>query len=547
MMTGELTGRSIIPFLHRSDFMDIEQLGALRILPPIIAIGLAIWWRNVLPALFVGIWTGTTILAGGNPGTGLREMLDPLAIDQLAERDHVKVVLFTLFMGSMVGVITNNGGSRAVVDAMSRYVKGRTGGQVMTWFSGLLVFFDDYANALLIGGTMRPVTDRLKISREKLAFIIDSTAAPVAGVAIISTWVVIEMKYIGLSFNDLGQTQVDVGQIFLETIPYRFYPLAMLLFVFVISVTGKDFGAMLSAEEKCLNRIPGDDDPETESSTPPVSQLKRVALIPLAVLLLISAWGFTFDREDATQWLVLASFFASLVAILVTVSAGSLSLTNTVNAWVEGLTQMVPALVILMMAWMLGAICNKDHLHTGEYLNSLVGDSIAVQWMPTITFVLSAGVAFATGSSYATMGLLFPPMTALAWGLLGDSAVPNDPIMLATIGAVLAGSIWGDHCSPISDTTVLSSAAAKCDHLDHVATQMPYALAVGAISIVCGWIPIGFGWNLWLCLAMQIVAVILVVRIFGRPPRIQAFSGDRVEFTEPAEPLLSSAYRTKPS
>ena len=504
--------------------MDIEQLGVLRILPPIVAIGLAIWWKNVLPALFMGIWTGSTILANGNPWIGLQKMVDPLAVDQLADRDHVQVVLFTLFLGAMVGVVTKNGGSRAVVDAMSRYVKGRRGGQVMTWFSGMLVFFDDYANALLIGGTMRPVTDRLKISREKLAFLIDSTAAPVAGVAVISTWVLTEMDWIKKSFDDLKQTQVDIGQIFLESIPYRFYPLAMLLFVFVISASGRDYGAMLRAEEKCLNDNPPDEDSETSSVTSPTARMKRVALIPLGVLLLVSAWGFIFHRDDSTQWLVLAAFLASLVAVLVTISFRALPVKDTVDSWVEGLTHMVPAMVILMMAWMLGGVCNDAHLNSGAYLNSLVGHSISVHWMPTITFILSAGVAFATGSSYATMGLLFPPMTKLAWSMLGDSPSPEDPIMLATIGSVLAGSIWGDHCSPISDTTVLSSAAAKCDHLAHVSTQLPYALTVGAIAIVCGCIPIGFGWNLWICLGLQVVAVIVVVRLFGRTPTVVAES-----------------------
>jgi Na+/H+ antiporter NhaC len=240
----------------------------------------------------------------------------------------------------------------------------------------------------------------------------------------------------------------------------------------------------------------------------------------------VSAWGFLCHRGESTQWLVLAAFLASLVAVLATMCFRVLTVKATVDSWVEGLTQMVPAMVILMMAWMLGGVCNDAHLNSGAYLTSRVGDSISIEWMPTITFLLSAGVAFATGSSYATMGLLFPPMTALAWGMLGESPAPDDPIMLATIGAVLAGSIWGDHCSPISDTTVLSSAAAKCDHLAHVSTQLPYALAVGAMTIVCGCIPIGFGWNLWLCLGLQILAVIVVVYAFGRVPRVGA---ERVE------------------
>lgn len=532
---------------------------ALSLLPPLVAIALAIWWRNVLPALFIGVWVGTTILEGGRPDLGLLRLLDTFLFEQLANPDHLTIILFTSFLGAMIGVMSASGGTKAVVDRIAGRVDDRRKGQTLTWLAGLVVFFDDYANTLLIGGTMRPITDRLKISREKLAFLVDATAAPVAGVAIISTWAGFEMGLIGDGFEKVGQN-VDQFQLFLETIPYRFYPITMLAFVLMVALTGRDFGSMHRAETEAVNAA--EDDIERiaqreRSHRHGQALLMRHALIPLGVLLLIVGAGTIALRStltpepvseevvnevDATppevgksenvdqtetllgitntsQLLLIASFLASVAAVFSTFGFRTLSLNQAMDAWVEGVKSMLPAIIILTMAWAIGGICDDQHLNTGAYLQRSVGDSLTPEWMPAIAFIVAAAVAFSTGSSFATMGLLVVPFTELSWNILGAEVhVTNDPLMLATIGSVLAGAIFGDHCSPISDTTVLSSAASDCDHLRHVETQLPYALTVGGISLLLGCLPIGYGLNVWICLLLQVVALFVILRIWGRPP-----------------------------
>ncbi len=531
-----------------------HPFGPLSLAPPLIAIVLAIWWKNVLPALFVGIWVGATIFAAGqpqepdpgesenataaasqpaepkfdsrrlNPWTGLKRMLNPLAIEQLASADHVQVFLFTLLLGSTIGVMSRSGGSAAVVSRLARYVHSRRGGQVTTWFAGLLLFIDDYANAILVGGTMRPVTDRLRISREKLAFIVDATSAPVAGMAVVSTWAAFEISQIGSGFEQAGRN-VDAFQFFIETIPYRFYPILMLLFVFAITWTGRDFGQMLRAEREALDAPPEQDDVATTDHGSR-RDLMRNALIPFAVLIGVLAWAFADDWarngefRESVQSLVLASFVASLSAVVSVLVWRTMKLTEAMEAWIDGAKSMFNAIVILTLAWMIAAICGDEGLNTATYLADLLGDQLAPGWLPAVAFLLSAAVSFATGTSYGTMGLLIPLFAALACQMLdtGPQVPLDDTILLATIGSVLAGSIFGDHCSPISDTTVLSSAASQCDHLQHVATQMPYALTVGGITLVLGCIPIGFGVNVWVCLALQAIGIVAVVRLVGRRP-----------------------------
>lgn len=516
---------------------------AYSLLPPLVAIGLAIWWRNVLPALFIGVWVGTTILEGGRPDLGLLRILDTLLFEQLAGIDRqalaalspeqfsemkysdivdpgrLVIVFFTLFLGAMIGVMTASGGSQAVVDRLAKKIHNRRQGQTLTWMAGLVIFFDDYANALLVGSTMRPVTDRLKISREKLAFLIDSTAAPVAGLSAISTWAGFEIERIVAGFAIVGQ-KVDGWQMFFETLPYRFYPIAMLMFVLMIARTGKDFGSMQRAETDAVNANEETQIEElTDSEKSGRTSLMRDALIPLVVLLASVAIGMSMDLESSTLVLLISSFLASVAAVLSTLFNRTFALNQAMEAWVEGAKSMFPAVVILTMAWMIGGVCDENHLNTGEYLKQTVGTSLTPEWMPSIAFLVAAGVSFSTGSSFATMGLLVVPFTGLSWNILASELhVTTDPIMLATIGSVLAGAIFGDHCSPISDTTVLSSAAADCDHLRHVETQLPYALTVGVTSLLLGCVPIGFGLNVWICILLQLVALFAILKYWGHPP-----------------------------
>ncbi len=525
------------------------------ILPPVLAIAMAIWLRNVLVALFAAIWSGAVILTHGNLFVGFLHTLDDYLAQQLLDKDHLLVVLFTVFLGSMIGVMSRSGSTAALVDSLSRVTTNRERGQLMTWLMGLVVFFDDYANTLLVGSTMRPVTDRLKISREKLAFIVDSTAAPIAGLALISTWVGFEVGQIEDTFQHLN---VDVNgySVFLSTIIYRFYPLHLIVFVWLIAYSGNDFGPMLKAESRAVTtgQLTRDDSgkdvaTEYDDASPAKRRLVRNALIPISALILMILLGLATTGSAAidevnrnlvadepqvektvTNLLVysssnyvlfVSSFLASVVAITVVVLSKSLELNQAIDAWVNGARSMFLALLILIMAWGVATVCDSEHLNTAGFLVELTQGILSVRWMPTIVFLLSAIVSFATGSSFSTMGLLMPLAISMTYQLLiplnEAGNAPQHHLMLATIGAVLAGAIFGDHCSPISDTTVLSSAATGCDHLDHVATQLPYAVAVGLVSLLLGYIPVGLGHRPIILLPFGLIALFMLVMFLGRP------------------------------
>jgi Na+/H+ antiporter NhaC len=548
----------IAPNTSQETAVDVPRIGRWwSIVPPIFAVLLAVWLRNVLVALFAGVWSGAAILAHGNPLAGFFRALDDYVIGQLAgDETHLMIVLFTLFLGAMIGVMARSGGTLALVARLAHFTRTRERGQLLTWFLGLVVFFDDYANTLLLGSTMRPVTDRLRISREKLAFLVDSTAAPVAGLAVVSTWVGVEIGYIADTFERLGLKTDDVYLTFLATVPYRFYPLYLLAFVWLVAYSGRDFGPMLRAEARAAGGQlwrPGAVVPAAESETSAADGsgqplLLRHALVPVGALLLFILVGFWWSgsaglsaanaelraagrtalsasvwsilkHADSNRVLLFSSFAASVAAIVSVRLSRTLSLAECTEAWLEGAKSMFLAVVILVLAWGIAAVCDADHLNTAGFLVELTRGNLAVEWMPSLAFVLAAAVSFATGSSWSTMGLLMPLFISITYYLLIDASAadPNHPLMLGTIGAVLAGAIFGDHCSPISDTTVLSSAASGCDHLDHVTTQMPYALAVAGVSLVLGYVVIGFGFSPLIILPLGLVALYMLVMFWGRP------------------------------
>ena len=413
---------------------------------------------------------------------------------------------------------------QAVIARLIRPGRDRRHGQQLTCGLGLAIFFDDYANTLVVGTSMRPITDRLRISREKLAFLVDSTAAPVAGLAMISTWVGYEVNLIGSVYSKLGQ-DVDAYGLFLQTIPYRFYSILLLVFVWTVARTGRDFGPMAVAEQRAVET---GEVVRTGSSAPPAmdeipDDIRRRGLIVNAVVPLVSlvyglVAGLAILGSNAVFWVMLwASLAASLSSLVMTWSTGALSFRQSVVGWARGGASMFQALWILVLAWGLGAVCDQGALGTADYLVEVTGRKLPPEWMPAISFVLAAAIALATGSSFSTMALLIPVSVRITWELMG-TPVPDDPILLGTLGAVLAGAIFGDHCSPISDTTVLSSAAAGCDHLDHVGTQAPYALVVAVASLLVGYIPIGWGVPVWLCLPFGVAVAIAVPRLLGRVP-----------------------------
>ncbi len=506
--------------------------GWCSLLPPLLAIALAIWWREVVSAITVAVLVGMSLLTVP-AWLGPLRMVDTLFVSTLTDSLHVEIVLFTLLLGAMIGVMSATGGTRALVQKLMQRTTRREHGQLLTWLLGMVIFFDDYANTLLVGSTMRPVADRLRFSREKLAFLVDATAAPIAGLAVISTWVGFEVAQIGAGLENVGESADTAYSVFLATIPYRIYPILLLVFVGIIAKTGRDFGAMRRVE----NTVWQDDDRQPRISDLPTNDqvLLRHAVIPLVVLLASVGWGMVIDPDNSTRVLLLASFAAVVVGLLTAVVSKTLDLEASVAAGIKGMRSMLAAVVVLVLAWAIAEVCSENQLNTAGYLVSQIGDEFAARWLPMVIFLLAGAVSFSTGSSFATMGLLMPLAIAVQWQLLSvdvATVTTDDPLLLATIGAVLAGAIFGDHCSPISDTTVLSSAATGCDHLAHVRTQMPYALTVGAVSLVFGYVPIAFGVSPLLTLPLGSVVLWLIIRFTGQTPDSDGTLGESTQDAE---------------
>jgi len=403
---------------------------------------------------------------------------------------------------------------------------------------GLTIFFDDYANTLVVGNTMRPISDRLKISREKLAYLVDSTAAPVATIALVTTWVGYEVGLIRDAIAGIPGLELNAYMVFLNSIPYSFYPLLALTLVFAVVGLGRDFGPMHAAERRA--RHDGQVAPPTSVSNQTANDMDDVqpdkgvecrarnALLPILTMvtgvvagMFVTGEGETLRKivgsADPYKSLVWGSLFGSLLAIALSVGQRVLTLGESVAAWFSGARAMLYAIFILVLAWALSGV--TDVLGTADYLVSLVGDHLHPGLLPMLVFVVAAATAFSTGSSWGAMGILLPLMVPLAWALMeasGMNGAEHLPILYATVAAVMGGAVWGDHCSPISDTTILSSMASQCDHIEHVRTQLPYALSAGVIAIVAGALPAGFGVPWWICLPVGILATVGLVRTVGK-------------------------------
>ncbi len=508
-------------------------------MPPLLAIALALLVRHVLIALVLGVWLGAFLLSGLAPLTSFARLLDTHIVGAIADRGHALIVVFSLLLGGMLGLITQSGGAKGLASWVGTDATSRRRAQLTTWFLGLVIFFDDYANSLLVGSSMRPVTDRLRISREKLAFLVDATAAPVASLALISSWIGVEVGYIADQFSQLG-IERDAYLTFIETIPFRFYPILMLLFVAWVGLRGRDAGPMLRAEARALKEgllfRPGAQpasDFHEESVPEEIRGRPMNAVIPVVVVVLVAAIGIYVDgrskvlsggmeltlraivgEASSSAAILWATGAGCLTALALSVSSGALSFAKSIEAWMSGMRSMLFAVVILVLAWALGGVC-KD-LDTAAFLIGAVGDWLAPAWIPATVFTLSALVSFATGTSWGTMAILFPLVVPLAHEL----APGNETILLGTVSSILAGSVWGDHCSPISDTTVLSSMAASCDHMDHVRTQLPYALLIGAASLICAEIPVAAGWyGPWVGLGVGAIVVVAAFELWSRPVR----------------------------
>lgn len=516
--------------------------GWLSLLPPLLAIGMALLFRQVIAALFVGIWSGAWLahaLTWKGAWIGLLETVQVYVLEAMANPDHVAIIIFSLMIGGMVGVISRGGGMMGVVNKVVGFANDPRSGQLVTSLMGTSVFFDDYANTLVVGNTMRPLTDRLQISREKLAYLVDSTAAPIASLALVTTWIGYEVGLIGTAVEQIDGLEEGAYSIFLHSLPYSFYPLLALFFVYLIAWSGRDFGPMYEAERRARTTGQTRSDAGTAQKTPGQGDLapkkgrpQRAinAVLPIVTLigsvlagLYVTGEGETLREvvgsANAYNALLWGSLLGVMVSVLLVVVQGILSLTEALDAWLEGIKTMLLAMVILVLAWALSGI--TEVLHTADYLVSALGPSIIPGFLPAIIAVLAAFTAFATGSSWGTMGILTPLVVPLTWAIMQMHGMSGDPesyyLLYSTVAVVLGGAVWGDHCSPISDTTILSSMASGCDHIEHVRTQLPYALVVGMVSLGLGTLPAGFGWPWWVCLPLSMGVLLAIVLTLGKP------------------------------
>ncbi|WP_412062704.1 Na+/H+ antiporter NhaC family protein [Rubrivirga sp. IMCC45206] len=527
------------------------DVGWLSILPALLAIAAALVFRQVIVALFLGVWLGAWIVTG-DPlmgwATGLFATIQTYILAALADDDHAAIILFSMMIGGTVGLIQKNGGTAAIVDTVTKWARTAGRGQFATALLGVLVFFDDYANTLIVGGTMRPITDRLRISREKLAYLVDSTAAPVACLAFVTTWIGYEVGLIGDAVDKLPGYNEAAYSVFLGSIPYSFYPILALFFVFTIALTKRDFGPMLKAERRARQTgqlfRPGSSaeaaEAENELLEPPPEAPKRLinALLPIAVLVvgvLVGLWitgraavlegggemtiKNVIGEANSYTAMMWASLASVVVAVALSVGQGILSLEQAMEAWFAGMRSMLLAIIILILAWSLSNV--NDALGTSQWLIDRLSGTLSPGIVPALVFLLAAATAFATGSSWGTMGILMPLVIPLAWGVLAADGLHTTGdythIIYSTVSAVLAGSVWGDHCSPISDTTILSSLASQCDHIDHVRTQLPYAMTVGVVALLLGTLPTGYNVPWWVMMPICAAVLFAVVRFVGEP------------------------------
>lgn len=549
------TGISVHASEVNASVTNAEKFGIWTLVPPLIAITLAFITKNVVLSLFVGIFSGAFILQiqGTNIFmAGIQAFLKIIdyILGSLSDPWNAGIILQVLTIGGLIALVGKMGGAKAVAESLSKKAKGPRSAQLITWLLGILVFFDDYANSLIVGPIMRPVTDKMRISRERLSFIIDATAAPIAGIALISTWVGYEIGLIKDGYELIGQN-VNAYGIFIDTIPFRFYNILMLLFVLFTSIFLREFGPMRKAERRArkYNKLvadgsqpmASDDSGDLEPSEDTKLNIWN-AIIPILSLIIFAFIGFyyngyngivggddtaiiqlvqnspmsfeaireIFGASDASIVLFQAALISSIIAMIMGISQRIFSLSEAIDTWVQGMKTLVITGVILLLAWSLSGVIKE--LQTADYLVSILSDTVPSFILPAVIFALGAVISFATGTSYGTMGILMPLAIPIAAELSND---PN--FIIVSVGAVLTGAIFGDHCSPISDTSILSSMGAGSDHLDHVKTQLWYAITVAAVTILFGYIPIGLGMPIWIILPVAIIITALIVLFIGQP------------------------------
>lgn len=528
------------------------------LLPAVVAIAIALAFRRVVPALLLGCLSGATIVSGDDVLAGARHLaVDVVGKDVLGKVFNLEVMAFVVFLFMAVGVMARGGGIAGMVARVRGLARGPRSAQLCAWFAGLLIFFDDYSNCVIVGTTLRPLTDRHRVSREKLAYIVDSTAAPVAAISLFSTWIAYEVSLFATQLPEVTRpdgSAYEVGDgfaVFLGTLPFRFYCGFTLVLVFLTIALRREFGPMLGAEHRARHQglvLAPDAKPMSGDLAGLIVKdgirvRARDAMLPVLALIgvtlvLIVVWGTaglsdaeralpfvermprTLGAGESQRALLIGSAVAFVLAVALAVRRDGLRLREALGAALRAVRSLGLAFVILILAWAIGALCENE-LGTAQYLIASVRGAFAPQALPLVLFACACFISFATGTSYGTMAILLPNVVVLAHTMgQGEPSLGGTALMLLSIGAVLEGAIFGDHCSPISDTTVLSSVASGSDLLHHVRTQMPYAVLAMLISAVCGYLPAAFLGPQWwpACWSVGIAVMAAVLWFAGRDP-----------------------------
>lgn len=507
----------------------MDGYGILSVVPSILIVILAWKTREILLSLFIGVFTGVMILNNYNPLVSFLRTADTYILGSAADSWNAAIIILILALGGVIGIVTKAGGTQAIGEKIASKAKNTKNAKMATFILGLAIFYDDYSNTLIVGNTMRPITDRLMVPREKLSYLVDTTAAAVTSLIPISTWIAYEVGLINDSFSTLGIQENAYGT-FVQSVPYMFYSIFALVLAVMVVARNRDFGGMYNAEVRAYKEGKVLRDGSTPLSSTELENMTVPkegeginwvqAFIPILSIALITVFGLwwngggpdglsiseAFGNADSSVVLIWASFGGSLVGFVIAKIFGKLSMKDIMESWVEGAKSMVIACFILVLAWSVGSITSE--LGTAEYIIGIAEGNLPAVLIPATIFVVAAFISFTTGSSWGTMAILMPIAIPLSVTLGG--------VLIPTIAATFTGSIWGDHCSPISDTTIMSSMSSGCDHIDHVKTQIPYAVVGAVFALVVGFIPAGFGISWLISLPLGIIGIYIVLQIFGK-------------------------------
>ncbi len=513
--------------------------GIISLLPAVIAIGLAIGTRQVVISLLIGVFAGALVIDNGNIVTAFMDTFATYVTGAITNAGHASILIFTLTIAGMVSILNLTGGTSAIATSFSKKVESSRGAQVITSLVGCLVFFDDYANILIVGPTMQPLCDKLRVSREKLTYIVHTTAGIVSGIAIMTTWIGFEIGLVTDAFNNMGYENVNGFMMIVKNIPYMFYNIMAIVISFAVALMMRDFGPMYHAERAARLGTPVN--PVKKPAAEAASEIEIgkngkvwYALVPILTMVLTIFFGIWYSgakslgsdvdpftlsgfrdcigEADPMPPIVWAAMLATLVATIIAKAFVKIPVKKVYQTWLSGFLGLCEVGIVIVIAWSLGNVITD--LHTADYLISVVSDGVPVAIFPACIFLISCIISFCSGTSWGTMPIVFPIAIPLVAAFVQDPA--NSHLVIATIAAVLSGSTFGDQTSPISDSSILSSATSGCDVISHVKTQIPYALVPAGVALL-SYLIIGFtGISALLPLIAGAIIVLLIVRFVGK-------------------------------